>query len=70
LPLLRALWGRDTIDGLVYHNRHHCRGQQHIPVRSYQHLTDTGAYSVAIDKWPIAEIKKIGKADSGAVSLT
>lgn len=57
LPLLRVLWGRDTIDGLVYHNRHHCRGQQHIPVRNYKHLIDTGTYNLAIDAWPITSIK-------------
>jgi hypothetical protein len=44
LPLLRAVWGNDTIDGLIYHNRHHCIGQQHVPVRGYKYLTDTGVY--------------------------
>jgi hypothetical protein len=69
LPLFRLLWGRDTVDGLVYHNRHHCRGQQHIPVRSYKHLADTGAYSGTIHKWPITEIKRATDADSGAPPL-
>ncbi len=69
LPLLRLLWGRDTIDGLVYHNRHHCRGQQHLPVRSYKHLADTGVYSTTIDQWPILEIKKVSEASSSAGSL-
>jgi hypothetical protein len=59
LPVLRLLWGRDTIDGLVYHNRHHCLGQQHIPVRSYKNLTDTGAYTQSITSWPIASVKKV-----------
>jgi hypothetical protein len=57
LPLFRLLWGRDTVDGLVYHNRHHCRGQQHIPVRSYRQLADTGDYSEHIPSWPIANVK-------------
>jgi hypothetical protein len=69
LPLFRLLWGRDTIDGLVYHNRHHCRGQQHIPVRSYKHLVDTGAYSLAIDAWPIASIKQVSQGESGSADL-
>jgi hypothetical protein len=45
LPLLRAVWGNDTIDGLIYHNRHHCTGQNHVPVRNYKYLTDTGVYT-------------------------
>jgi hypothetical protein len=45
LPVLRTVWGADTIDGLIYHNRHHCVGQQHVPVRNYKYLTDTGIYT-------------------------
>jgi hypothetical protein len=56
LPWLRLLWGRDTIDGLVYHNRHHCLGQQHLPVRSYSRLVDTGVYTRGISAWPIAQV--------------
>ncbi|MFZ5894799.1 MAG: hypothetical protein ACOY0T_27300 [Myxococcota bacterium] len=62
LPLLRGLWGRDTIDGLIYHNRHHCRGQQHIPVRNYHQLSDTGEYTRAIREWPVPAVQKL--ADS------
>jgi hypothetical protein len=51
------LWGRDTIDGLVYHNRHHCLGQQHLPVRSYSKLVDTGVYTRSIAAWPIAQVQ-------------
>lgn len=58
LPLLRLIWGRDTIDGLIYHNRHHCLGQQHVPVRNYRHLVDTGSYTRAIRDWPIATVRK------------
>lgn len=47
LPVLRAVWGNDTIDGLIYHNRHHCVGQQHVPVQNYKYLTDTGVYTRA-----------------------
>lgn len=58
LPVLRAIWGRDTIDGLIYHNRHHCLGQQHIPVQNYKHLADTGTYTRLEVAWPLAEIRK------------
>ena len=60
LPALRLLWGRDTIDGLIFHNRHHCRGQQHIPVRNYHLLTDTGDYTATIRDWPVATVRKVG----------
>jgi len=59
LPVLRLLWGKDTIDGLIYHNRHHCLGQQHIPVQNYKHLVDTRAYTHFHDEWPITAIKKL-----------
>lgn len=59
LPLLRLLWGKDTIDGLIYHNRHHCLGQQHVPVRRYRELSDTGAYTRLQDDWPISGVKQI-----------
>lgn len=63
LPVLRLLWGRDTIDGLIYHNRHHCRGQQHIPVRNYRRLIDTRDYTATIRSWPIAGVQ--GTQDEG-----
>jgi hypothetical protein len=56
LPLLRLVWGRDTIDGLVYHNRHHCLGQQHVPVQNYKYLTDTGVFNRSVPQWPIPSI--------------
>lgn len=59
LPVLRLVWGRDTLDGLIYHNRHHCLGQQHVPVQHYKDLQDTGAYTQFHDAWPIATIKKL-----------
>jgi len=59
LPWLRLLWGKDTIDGLIYHNRHHCMGQQHVPVQNYKHLSDTREYTRFHDAWPIATIKKL-----------
>jgi hypothetical protein len=59
LPVLRLVWGRDTLDGLIYHNRHHCIGQQHVPVQHYKDLQDTGAYTQFHDAWPIAAIKKL-----------
>lgn len=58
LPVLRGVWGRG-IDGLAYHNRHHCIGQMHVPVENYQYLTDTGHFTRFCDGWPIAEIQKI-----------
>jgi hypothetical protein len=59
LPLLRLLWGKDTIDGLVFHNRHHCIGQQHVPVQNYKRLVDTGVYTRFHESWPITAIKKL-----------
>jgi len=59
LPLLRALWGRDTIDGLIFHNRHHCIGQQHIPVQNYKHLPDTGNFTHFHSSWPISQIREL-----------
>jgi hypothetical protein len=59
LPLLRAIWGRDTIDGLIYHNRHHCLGQQHIPVHNYRHLVDSGVFTRFHETWPITQIKEL-----------
>jgi len=60
LPLLRLLWGRDTIDGLIYHNRHHCVGQQHVPVQSYKLLSDTGRYTRLEHPWPIDAVLRTG----------
>jgi hypothetical protein len=45
LPVLQVLWGRDLIDGLIYHNRHHCVGQIHVPVQKYKYLKDTGVFT-------------------------
>ena len=59
LPLLRLVWGYDTVEGLIYHNRHHCLGQQHVPVQNYNRLQDTGIYTQFHDAWPIATIKKL-----------
>jgi hypothetical protein len=59
LPLLRLIWGRDVIDGLIYHNRHHCTGQTYVPVRSYKQLADTGIFSRFNSVWPTTEIKRI-----------
>jgi hypothetical protein len=59
LPLLRFIWGRDTIDGLIYHNRHHCLGQQHVPVQHYKHLRDTGGYTQFHHSWPISHIREL-----------
>ena len=59
LPLFRLLWGHDTVEGLIYHNRHHCVGQQHVPVQNYNRLQDTGVYTQFHDAWPIATIKKL-----------
>jgi len=59
LPLFRLLWGYDTVEGLIYHNRHHCLGQQHVPVQNYNRLQDTGVYTQFHDTWPIATIKKL-----------
>ena len=56
LPLLRAIWGRDTIDGLIYHNRHHCLGQMHVPVQRYALLEDTREFSRLQRTWPVAEV--------------
>jgi hypothetical protein len=58
LPFLRRIWGADAVDGLVFHNRHHCLGQQHVPVQKYKYLADTGAYTHHHDHWPITSIKK------------
>jgi len=58
LPVLRGVWGRG-IDGLVYHNRHHCLGQMHVPVQNYRYLTDTGRFTNYCDEWPITEIKRL-----------
>jgi len=59
LPLFRLMWGYDTVEGLIYHNRHHCLGQQHVPVQNYNQLQDTGIYTQFHDAWPIATIKKL-----------
>jgi hypothetical protein len=59
LPLLRVIWGRDTIDGLVFHNRHHCIGQQHVPVKHYKHLEDTGHFTHFHSQWPIHRIRDL-----------
>ena len=59
LPLFRLMWGYDTVEGLIYHNRHHCLGQQHVPVQNYNRLQDTGIYTQFHDAWPIATIKKL-----------
>lgn len=59
LPLLRLLWGADTIDGLIYHNRHHCIGQQHIPVHNYKHLADSGDFTRFHNSWPITRIREL-----------
>jgi hypothetical protein len=59
LLLFRLLWGHDTVEGLIYHNRHHCVGQQHVPVQNYNRLQDTGVYTQFHDAWPIATIKKL-----------
>lgn len=59
LPVLRFVWGRDTIDGLIYHNRHHCLGQQHIPVQYYKHLQDTGSYTQFHQRWPITRLREL-----------
>jgi hypothetical protein len=64
LPLLRLVWGRDTIDGLIYHNRHHCLGQQHLPVQSYKSLVDTGVFNRAIEKWPIPAVVRTTAASA------
>jgi hypothetical protein len=59
LPFLCLVWGRDTVDGLIYHNRHHCVGQQHVPVHHYRRLTDSGNYTAFQQDWPIATIKEL-----------
>ncbi len=59
LPVFRLMWGYDTVEGLIYHNRHHCLGQQHVPVQNYNRLQDTGIYTQFHDAWPIATIKKL-----------
>ena len=59
LPLLRAIWGNDTIDGLIYHNRHHCLGQQHIPVKNYKYLKYTGKFTRYHSQWPIMRIRQL-----------
>jgi hypothetical protein len=64
LPLMRVVWGRDAVDGLIYHNRHHCLGQQHVPVQNYKHLADTGRYTQFHDAWPIRTISLMAKASS------
>jgi hypothetical protein len=56
LPLFRWIWGAHVVDGLVFHNRHHCIGQTHIPVQNYKHLEDTGRVSRYRSEWPIATI--------------
>ncbi|MBC8007233.1 MAG: hypothetical protein H7X76_04205 [Prolixibacteraceae bacterium] len=56
LPLMRMLWGSDTVDGLIFHNRHHCIGQNHIPVANYKFLTDTGNFTHYNDQWPLNEV--------------
>ncbi len=58
-PLLRAIWGDDTIDGLVFHNRHHCLGQQHIPVQHYEQLEDTGEFTRFHSTWPITSVREL-----------
>jgi hypothetical protein len=45
LPVVRLLWGRDLLDGLIFHNRHHCLGQIHVPVQKYKYLEDTGVFT-------------------------
>lgn len=45
LPYLRLIWGCDLVDGLIYHNRHHCLGQVCVPVQKYRLLVDTGVYT-------------------------
>lgn len=45
LPLMRLIWGYDLVDGLIYHNRHHCLGQISVPVQKYRLLVDTGVYT-------------------------
>lgn len=62
LPWLRAVWGRDLIDGVLYHNRHHCMGQVHVPVQNYKHLPDTGNFTRYNDEWPIREIQRLPAA--------
>jgi hypothetical protein len=58
-PLLRAIWGDDTIDGLVFHNRHHCLGQQHVPVQHYKQLEDTGEFTSFDTAWPITSVREL-----------
>ena len=60
LPLLRLIWGAQVINGLIYHNRHHCIGQTHIPVQNYKRLADTGRLSRFNENWPIREVIPLG----------
>jgi hypothetical protein len=62
LPLLRLIWGSHVVEGLIFHNRHHCIGQTHIPVQHYRKLADTGRLSRFRDEWPIARIISLGSA--------
>jgi hypothetical protein len=59
LPLFRRIWGAHVVDGLVFHNRHHCIGQTHVPVQHYKHLPDTRRVSRFLDEWPIRAIVQL-----------
>ena len=66
LPLFRRIWGRHVVDGLVFHNRHHCIGQTHIPVQHYKHLEDTRRWSRFRDEWPVAAVISLRGVAPGA----
>jgi fatty acid desaturase len=59
LPLLRFFWGRSLINGLIYHNRHHCIKNWNVPVKHYHDLVDDHVYTPYDQGWPAKEVRQL-----------
>lgn len=62
--LVRLLWGKDVLSGLIYHNRHHCVKYWQLQIQFYPQVRDSGQYTAYIKQWPVKNIHKFSELTS------
>jgi hypothetical protein len=65
--LVRLLWGRDVLWGLIYHNRHHCTKYWKLQIQYYSIVRDSGQYTAFVREWPIPGIRALAPASLAEV---
>ena len=68
LTLVRLLWGKDVLWGLIYHNRHHCLKYWRLQIQNYDDVRDCGQYTHYIKQWPVGRVHDLASLEPGRVA--